>query len=147
VIVIVRVAQINQTGVANVSISRGYKQMVADANARVLTRTVAEARSLHTDEHIVFVDLRDKSEIESSGKVPGAFHAPRGTLEFWVDPESPGFQPIFGDDSKHFVFYCAGGFRSALSVATLLDMGMTNVSQIEGGFDAWKNSGAPVETD
>jgi rhodanese-related sulfurtransferase len=85
------------------------------------------------------------AEMEAGGKIPGAFHAPRGTLEFWVDPESPGFQPIFGDDSKQFIFYCGGGFRSALSVATIQDMGMANVSQLAGGFDAWQSSGCPVE--
>jgi rhodanese-related sulfurtransferase len=128
-----------------VTITKGYKQVVAEANAKVLTRTVEEARALLGSESYVFVDVRDKSEIESHGKVPGAFHAPRGTLEFWVDPESPGFQPIFGDDSKHFILYCGGGFRSALAGAAIYDMGMTNISQIAGGFDAWKSSGAPIE--
>jgi rhodanese-related sulfurtransferase len=127
------------------TITKGYKQLVAEANARSITRPVDEAQLLLSDDSYVFVDLRDQSEIDSSGKVPGAFHAPRGTLEFWVDPDSPGFQPIFGDDSKHFVFYCGGGFRSALSLATIQDMGMTNVSQLAGGFEAWKQAGAPIE--
>jgi rhodanese-related sulfurtransferase len=130
---------------SNMTISRGYKQLVADANARTTIRTISEARQLLGDESYVFVDLRDRAEMEASGKIPGAFHAPRGTLEFWVDPESPGFQPIFGDDSKQFIFYCGGGFRSALSVATIQDMGMANVSQLAGGFDAWQSSGCPVE--
>jgi rhodanese-related sulfurtransferase len=128
------------------AITKGYKQLVAEANAQSITRTVEEAQQLLTDDTYVFVDVRDKSEIDNGGKVPGAFHAPRGTLEFWVDPDSPGFQPIFGDQSKHFVFYCGGGFRSALSLATVQNMGMTNVSQIAGGFEAWKQAGAPIET-
>ncbi len=127
------------------AITKGYKQLIAEANANAITRSIEDAQSLLSDETYVFVDVRDNSEIESEGRVPGAFHAPRGTLEFWVDPESPGFQPIFGDASKHFVFYCAGGFRSALSVATVQNMGMTNVSQIAGGFSAWKQAGARVE--
>lgn len=127
------------------AIIRGYKQLIADANARTVMVSVEEALDLHEDESYVFVDLRDQSEIDNNGKIPGAFHAPRGTLEFWVDPESPGFQPIFGDDTKQFIFYCGGGFRSILSVATIQDMGMTNGSHLAGGFDAWKSAGAPIE--
>jgi rhodanese-related sulfurtransferase len=126
-------------------ITRGYKQLISEALARITTHTADEARYLFDNDSYVFVDLRDQSEIDATGKVPGAFHAPRGTLEFWVDPDSPGFQPIFGDESKQFIFYCAGGFRSTLATATVRDMGMTNVSHIDGGFDAWKRSGAPVE--
>jgi rhodanese-related sulfurtransferase len=127
------------------TITKGYKQLVAEANARSTIRSVDEARGLLNNDSYVFIDLRDRSEIESGGKIPGAFHAPRGTLEFWVDPDSPGFQPVFADDSKQFIFYCGGGFRSALSIATVLDMGMTNVSQLAGGFEAWKTSGGPIE--
>jgi rhodanese-related sulfurtransferase len=127
------------------AITRGYKQLLSEANARTTVRTIEEALALQGDESYVFVDLRDQSEIDKEGKIPGAFHAPRGTLEFWVDPDSPGFQTIFGDDTKHFIFYCAGGFRAALSVATIQDMGMTNVSQLAGGFNAWKSAGSPIE--
>jgi rhodanese-related sulfurtransferase len=126
-------------------ITRGYKELIAEAKSRVLTRSVEEARELLGDESYVFVDVRDRSEIEANGKIPGAFHAPRGTLEFWVDPDSPGFQPVFGDESKHFVLYCAGGFRATLAAGTIHSMGLTNVSQIDGGFDAWKRAGAPTE--
>jgi rhodanese-related sulfurtransferase len=126
-------------------ISRGYKQLIAEANERVPTRSIEDAQTLIGNENVVFVDIRDQSEIDQSGKVPGAFHAPRGTLEFWVDPESPGFQPIFGDDSKEFVLYCAGGFRASLAAGTLHGMGMTNISQLAGGFGAWQNAGAPIE--
>jgi rhodanese-related sulfurtransferase len=127
------------------TITKGYKQLLDEANARITTRTVAEAQALVGDDDYVFVDLRDPRELERDGKIPGAFHAPRGMIEFWVDPASPYFKPVFGDDSKQFVFFCAGGWRSALSTAALQDMGMINVSHIEGGFGAWKKAGAPVE--
>ena len=125
-------------------ITKGFKQLLKDANARIVTRTVEETRALLSDENIVLVDIRDPRELERDGKVPGAFHAPRGMLEFWVDPESPYFKPIFADESKHFVLFCGGGWRSALSAAALQDMGMTNVSHVEGGFTAWKESGGPI---
>ena len=125
-------------------ITKGFKQLLKDANARITTRTVEETRALLADENIVLVDLRDPRELERDGRVPGAFHAPRGMLEFWVDPESPYFKPIFADESKHFVLFCGGGWRSALSAAALQDMGMTNVSHVEGGFAAWKESGGPI---
>jgi rhodanese-related sulfurtransferase len=127
------------------AITKGFKQLVAEASERITTRSVDEARTLHGDEAFVFVDLRDPRELEREGKVPGAFHATRGMLEFWVDPESPYYKPIFGDESKHFVLFCGDGWRSALAAATLQDMGLTNVSHIDGGFGAWKASGAPVE--
>ncbi len=125
-------------------ITKGFKQLLKEANARITTRTVDETRALLADENVVLVDIRDPRELERDGKVPGAFHAPRGMLEFWVDPESPYFKPVFGDDSKHFVLFCGGGWRSALSAAALQDMGMTNVSHVEGGFAAWKESGGPI---
>ncbi len=125
-------------------ITKGFKQLLKEANARITTRTVDETRALLADENVVLVDIRDPRELERDGKVPGAFHAPRGMLEFWVDPESPYFKPIFADESKHFVLFCGGGWRSALSAAALSDMGMTNVSHVEGGFAAWKESGGPV---
>jgi rhodanese-related sulfurtransferase len=131
------------------AITKGYKQLLAEANAKIVTRSVAEAQELLSPEHadhdrMVFVDIRDPRELEREGMLPGAFSAPRGMLEFWVDPESPYFKPIFADESKHFVLYCGGGWRSALTAATLQDMGMTNVSHIDGGFAAWKEAGAPV---
>jgi rhodanese-related sulfurtransferase len=126
-------------------ITKGYQQLVDEANARITTRSVAEAQALMGDDNYVLVDLRDPRELEREGKVPGAFHAPRGMLEFWVDPASPYFKPVFGDESKHFVLFCGGGWRSALATAAIQDMGMTNVSHIDGGFAAWKKANAPIE--
>ena len=89
--------------------------------------------------------MRDPRELEREGKIPGAFHCPRGMLEFWIDPESPYFKEQFGEDRK-FVFFCAGGWRSALATKTSQDMGLKPVAHIEGGFGAWKKAGGPVET-
>ena len=119
--------------------------MVAEANKKVRTYTVEEARAKLDDPHVTFVDLRDPRELEREGMVPGAFHATRGMLEFWVDSESPYYKPIFGED-REFVLYCGGGWRSALAAATMVEMGFDHesVAHVDGGFGAWKKSGAPV---
>ena len=126
------------------ALNRGYKQLIADATARVRTLSVDEARAKLGDPGVVFVDVRETGELEREGTVPGAFHAARGMLEFWVDPESPYYKQVF-DPNKQFVLYCASAWRSALAAATLLDMGLPSVSHIEGGFSAWKKAGGPVE--
>ena len=95
---------------------KGYKALLAEAEAVVETMPVEQALSLHGDDGVVFVDLRDPREIQREGRIPGAFSCPRGMLEFWIDPESPYFKPVFGED-RAFVFFCAGGWRSALSAA------------------------------
>jgi len=124
------------------------KDMVAEANAEVDHMPAAEAVSLYGEDGLqddtVFVDLRDVRELQREGKVPGAFHCPRGMLEFWIDPESPYAKPVFQED-KRFVFYCASGWRSALSAKAAQDMGLARVAHIEDGFSAWKALGAPVE--
>ena len=125
-------------------VTKGFRQLIAEAEARIQTRTVEEAQALLGDESMVFVDLRDPRELEREGMVPNALHATRGMLEFWVDPESPYYRTVFGEPDKHFVLYCGGGWRSALAAATMVDMGLTNVSHIDGGFAAWKEAGAPV---
>ena len=125
-------------------ITKGYKQLVAEAEAKIVTRSVAEAQAMLGTENIVFVDLRDPRELEREGMVPDALSVTRGMIEFWVDPESPYYKPIFGDESKHFVLYCGGGWRSALAAVSLQEMGLTNVSHVDGGFAAWKAAGAPV---
>jgi rhodanese-related sulfurtransferase len=127
------------------SIKKGFKALLAEADAVVPAIGVEEARALQEREGTVFVDLRDPREIEREGKMPGAFHCPRGMLEFWIDPESPYYKPIFGED-KRFVFFCAGGWRSALAAKTAIEMGLQPVSHLKGGFGAWKKAGAPTET-
>lgn len=126
------------------TITRGYKRLLEEANAAIETIPTAEAFALVGREDVVLVDLRDPRELEREGKMPGAFHCPRGMLEFWIDPESPYHKPVFAQDKK-FVFFCAGGWRSALAAKTAKDMGLTPVAHIEGGFGAWKKAGGPVE--
>ncbi len=125
-------------------IRKGFKQMLAEANARIETLSVEQAKALHGRQDVVFVDLRDPRELDREGKMPGAFSCTRGMLEFWIDPESPYHKPIFAED-KQFVFFCAGGWRSALAAATAKDMGLEKVAHIEGGFGAWKKAGGPSE--
>ena len=127
------------------TITRGYRSLVADANARIETLPAEEAVKLHGRDDVVLVDIRDPRELEREGHVPGAFHCTRGMLKFWIDPESPYHKPIFAED-KRFVFFCAGGMRSALAAATAHDMGLRPVAHIEGGFGAWKKAGGPVES-
>jgi rhodanese-related sulfurtransferase len=126
------------------TITRGHKAMIDEANARIETIPAAEAIKLAGREDTVLVDIRDPRELERDGKVPGAFHCTRGMLEFWIDPASPYHKPIFAEDRK-FVFFCAGGMRSALAAATADEMGLKPVAHIEGGFGAWKKAGGPVE--
>jgi rhodanese-related sulfurtransferase len=126
------------------NLKKGIKELVAEANAEIETLTPAQAVALKDDPNVTLVDLRDIRELQRDGRVPGAFHAPRGMLEFWVDPESPYHKEIFAS-GKRFVFFCAGGLRSALAAQTVQRMGLTPVCHIEGGFKAWKDAGGPVE--
>ena len=119
------------------------QQLVNEALAEVRTLTLDEARALHGRPDALFVDLRDVRELEREGVIPGAFHAPRGVLEFWVDPQSPYFKPVLGE-GRPLVLFCAAGWRSALAAKTLQDMGRADVSHVDGGFTAWKAAGAPV---
>ena len=127
------------------SITKGYKALVAEANAMIETLSVADAQALLGQDDVVLVDLRDPRELEREGKMPGAFHCPRGMLEFWIDPESPYHKPIFAQDKK-FVFFCGGGWRSALAAKAAQEMGLKPVAHIDGGFAAWKKAGAPIES-
>jgi rhodanese-related sulfurtransferase len=124
-------------------ITKGYQKLLAEANAEIETLPVAAAIGLVGQPDVVFIDLRDPRETEREGKMPDAFACTRGMLEFWIDPESPYAKPIF-TEPKRFVFFCAGGWRSALAAKTAQDMGLTNVAHIEGGFGAWKQAGGPV---
>lgn len=124
---------------------KGYRQLLDEADAEIEAVSPAQAAVLLDDTNIVFVDLRDPREVEREGRIPGAFHCTRGMLEFWIDPESPYHKPVFAS-GKTFVFYCAGGWRSALATKTAQDMGLEPVKHIEGGFTAWKAAELPVET-
>jgi len=118
-------------------------QMVADARARIEEIETVDAIAMVDDPAVQIVDLRDPRERERTGFIPGSFHCPRGMLEFWVDPDSPYFKEIFAEDKK-FVFHCASGWRSAISVATLKDMGF-DAAHLKDGFGSWEKAGGPVE--
>ena len=107
---------------------KGIKQLVAEAEAEIETLTVEQAKAVAADPKVTLVDLRDIRELEREGVIPGAFHAPRGMLEFWVDPDSPYFKPVFGTGNK-FVFFCAGGLRSALAAQQVQRMGLALLSR------------------
>lgn len=127
-------------------ITKGFKALVDEAMAQVTTHSVDAVRARLNDPTVQIVDIRDVRELEREGTVPGALLAPRGMLEFWVDPDSPYFKPVFADEGKTFVLFCGAGWRSALATKTLMDMGMSNVAHIDGGFAAWKQAEAPVVT-
>jgi len=118
--------------------------LVAAANREIETLPVAEAIKLHGRPDVLLVDIRDIRELNRDGRVPGAFHCPRGMLEFWVDPQSKYHRLIFAED-KRFVFFCGGGQRSALATQAAQRMGLKPVAHIAGGFGAWKKAGGPVE--
>ena len=123
---------------------KGFRDYLDEANREVETITPEEAANLLEDDGALFVDLRDPREIEREGVIAGAKECPRGMLEFWIDPESPYHKPFFSED-KTFVFFCAGGWRSALAAKTAQDMGLENVRHILGGFSAWKKAQLPTQ--
>jgi rhodanese-related sulfurtransferase len=127
-------------------ITKGSQQLVDEASAQITTYSVEQVRARLGQAEMQLVDIRDVRELEREGTVPGSVHAPRGMLEFWVDPASPYFKPVFGDETREFVLFCGAGWRSALTAKTLQDMGMTNVAHIDGGFADWVKQGAPIET-
>lgn len=126
-------------------ITKGFRALVDEAMAQVTTYTVKQVRERLDDPRVQVVDIRDIREL-NDGTVVGAYHAPRGMLEFWVDPESPYHKKIFADESKEFILFCGAGWRSALATKALKDMGMANVAHIDGGWAAWVKEGAPTET-
>jgi rhodanese-related sulfurtransferase len=126
-----------------VRLRKGFRAMVDEAKSRIRSLSLEEARARHGRDDVVFVDVRDVRELERDGMIPGAFHCPRGMLEFWVDPESPYYKDVFGS-GKEFVFYCSAGWRSALAADTARQMGLEPVSDVDGGFTAWKEAGLPV---
>lgn len=121
----------------------GYQELIAQAMAQIETLSLVQAHELLNDENTVFVDIRDVRELERDGMIPNAIHAPRGMLEFWVDPDSPYYKPVFGE-GKRLVLYCASAWRSALATETLQKMGVPHICHLEGGFTAWKKAELPM---
>jgi rhodanese-related sulfurtransferase len=120
--------------------------MVAAARARIREVETPDAIAMVDDPNVVIVDIRDVRERQRSGYIPGSVHAPRGMIEFWVDPDSPYFKPVFAQPDKTYLFHCASGWRSALTVATLQDMGF-DAAHLREGFSSWQAQGGPVEQD
>ncbi|MBL8789627.1 MAG: rhodanese-like domain-containing protein [Rhizobiales bacterium] len=127
------------------AITKGYKQLLDEANAEVRTVTPQEAQAMAASGEALLIDLRDPREVEREGRIAGAHHCPRGMLEFWIDPESPYHKPYFAE-AKSFIFHCASGWRSALAARTAKDMGLAPVMHMGGGFNGWKAAGLPVES-
>ncbi|MGA0530904.1 rhodanese-like domain-containing protein [Hansschlegelia sp. KR7-227] len=125
-------------------ITRGYKTLLAEAERRVRALTPETAIEFAARDGVTMVDLRDPRELERDGRIPGAFHCPRGMLEFWIDPESPYHKPVFAED-RTFVFFCGSGWRSALAADAAQSMGLQPVAHVAGGFKAWQAAGGPVE--
>ena len=126
-------------------ITKGFRALVDEAMAQVTTYSPAQVQARLADPGVQIVDIRDIREL-AEGTVVGAFHAPRGMLEFWVDPQSPYHKKLFADESKEFILFCGAGWRSALAAKTLQDMGMANVAHIDGGYAEWVLQGGPTET-
>ena len=124
-------------------LKKTVNNMVKDAKSKIKEITSKEAIKLYNNSDVIFVDIRDIRERQKLGFIPGSFHAPRGMLEFWIDPESPYFKDIFNTDKK-YIFHCAAGWRSALAVSTLKDMGF-DATHISDGFAGWIDEKGPIE--
>ena len=127
------------------TITKSARALVDEAMAQVKTYSVEDVRARLGDANVQVIDIRDVREL-ADGTVLGAYHAPRGMLEFWVDPASPYHKPMFADEGKEFILFCGLGWRSALAAKTLQDMGMANVAHMDGGYTEWVKAGAPTET-
>ena len=123
---------------------KSVMEMVSEADDLVETLNVAEAKAHLEADSAIFIDLRDIREVAKTGKVRGAHHVPRGMLEFWIDPQSPYHKDFFTSDRK-FIFYCAGGWRSALAAKTAQEMGLQPVAHLEGGMKAWIEAGCAID--
>lgn len=122
---------------------KNSQAMIAEARQKIQTLSLQDAAARLSDPNVLFVDIRDPRELEREGTIPGAFHAPRGMLEFWVDPESPYYKPAL-DSGKQLILFCGSAWRSSLSAAALAEMGVPEVTHFEGGFSAWKKAGHPI---
>ncbi|MDH3235814.1 MAG: rhodanese-like domain-containing protein [Alphaproteobacteria bacterium] len=122
-------------------LKRGFKQMLAEANAVIETVSVQDLGYLLDDPDVVLVDVRETVEREQDGLIPGSLHAPRGLLEFHADPESPAYNTELRPEDR-IILYCGTGGRSALAAKTLFDMGYTDVASLAGGYEAWRSAKA-----
>ena len=124
-------------------LKKGVKELCAEAERQIETMTVEQVIEAVKNPNVQLVDIRDIRELWREGGIPGAYHAPRGMLEFWVDPDSPYAKEAF-QSGKKFVFFCAGGMRSALAAKAVHDMGLAPVAHMAGGFGAWREKGGKI---
>ena len=127
-----------------ITIKKGYKQLIAEAEALIETMTIEESIAAHAADTVLVLDIRDVRERKRTGFIPNSVHMPRGMLEFWADPESPYYRDEFATDKK-LLLHCASAWRSALAARALFEMGYENVAHVGGGFTAWLAADAPVE--
>ena len=122
-----------------------FQELVDRAEQEIECLSVADVERIYTDASTTLIDARDIREIWREGRIPGAFHMPRGMTEFWVDRTSPYFKDMFADPDRKFVFYCNKGWRSALAAKAARDVGLENVAHMRGGFTEWCAAGAKTE--
>jgi len=120
--------------------NKSVMDMVKYAKAGIENLTPDQVSEELANNNAILIDLREAEEFEQNGRIPGAIHAPRGMVEFYADATTPYHRPEF-DKSKRLIFHCAGGGRSALTVATLKEMGYENIAHLDGGIKAWKEAG------
>jgi len=119
---------------------KSSQTLVSEALSKVKTITADEALKLSNEDKCTLIDIREKGELDKTGRIENSNHIPRGMLEFWLDPEGPYFKSGKIDMNKEIVLFCAGGLRSALAAKSLKEMGFENVSHIDGGFAAISQS-------
>ena len=119
---------------------KSSQTLVSEALSEVKTITAEEALKLSNEDKCTLIDIREKGELDKTGRVENSNHIPRGMLEFWLDPEGPYFKSGKIDMNKEMVLFCAGGLRSALAAKSLKEMGFEKVSHIDGGFLAISQS-------
>lgn len=120
------------------------KDLLDEASSHITTYEPEEAQRRLDREDVIFIDVRDAPELHSDGHIPGAVHASRGMLEYYIDTASPYHKDVF-DEEKEFIFYCKSGGRSALAAQRAREMGLERVASLRGGFNAWKEHGGQVE--
>lgn len=123
--------------------STTVQSLVHDARSRTRALSPAQVEAHLLGGDAVLIDLREPEELDDHGLIAGAFHVPRGLLEFWADPDSPTHRPML-DPERTTILYCSAGGRSALAAAALLDLGYRDVAHLDGGLEAWRQAGLPI---
>ena len=127
-------------------VTKTVKMLVAEAKQQTKSISPADAHGQQQAGDAILIDIRDIRELQRDGRIEGAFHAPRGMLEFWADPDSPYHKEVFATEGE-LVLFCASSWRSALAAKTLQDMGFSNIRDMDGGFTAWKTASLPITKD